>query len=93
MVFLQELGGLQVSCGFPGIVALRIPSPLDQILQLFLLPMMSVAFDGLDLVLFFASYQVQGWPQVVLAMFYCFDIWGKERGVEYGVYGPLRGEC
>ena len=25
-------------------------------------------------------------------MFFCFNIWGKEESVEYGVYGPLRRE-
>jgi len=51
-----------------------------------------VASDGLDFILFFTFYQVRGWPQVVLAVFFCLDVWGGERGVEYGVYGPLWGK-
>jgi hypothetical protein len=51
-----------------------------------------VASDGLDFILFFTFYQVRGWPQVVLAVFFCLDIWGKDRGVEYRVNGPLWGK-
>ena len=83
---------LQVGHGFPGVIALRVALPLDQILQLFLSSMTSVAPDGLDLVLFFAFYQVRGWPRVVLAVFFCFDVLGEERGVEHGVNGPLWGK-
>jgi hypothetical protein len=54
--------------------------------------MMSVAPDGLDLVLFFAFYQVRGWPRVILAVFFCLNIWGKDRSMEYRVYGPLWGK-
>ena len=53
---------------------------------------MSVAVNGLDLVLFFILHKVQWWPQVVLAMFYCFNEWGKEGCVEHWMYGPLMGE-
>ena len=78
MIFLYQVWCLQVGHRFPSVVAFRVASPLDQILQLFPFPITSVASDGLDLVLFFAPYQVQGWPRVVLAVFFCLDIWGKE---------------
>ena len=54
--------------------------------------MTSVASDGLNFILFFAFYQVQGWPRVILTMFFCFDIWGKDQGMEYRVNGPLQGK-
>jgi len=69
---------LQVGHGFPSVVAFGVTPPLDQILQLFLPPMMLVAPDGLDLILFFTLYQVRGWPRVILAVFFCFNIWGKD---------------
>ena len=56
MVFLYQVQHLQVGHGFPGVIAFGVASPLDQVLQLFLLPIMSVAPDSLDLVLFFTSY-------------------------------------
>ena len=39
--------------------------------------MTSVAPDGLDFVLFFASYEVRGWSGVIGAVLYCFYIWGQ----------------
>jgi hypothetical protein len=83
---------LQVGHGFPGVIAFRVALPLDQILQLSPSSMTLVAPDGLDLVLFFAFYQVRGWPRVILAVFFCLDVWGKDQSVEYRVYGPLWGK-
>jgi hypothetical protein len=54
--------------------------------------MTSVAAYGLDFVLFFTSHEVRWWSGVVGAVFYCFDIWGKEGRVEYRVDIPLVGE-
>jgi hypothetical protein len=92
VIFLYQVRRLQVGHRFPGVIAFRVALPLDQVLQLFLPSMTSVAPDGLDLVLFLAFYQVRGWPRVVLAVFFCLDIWGKDRGVEYRVNGPLWGK-
>ncbi len=78
---------------FPGVIALGISLPLDEILQLSPLPMMSVAPDGLDLILFLIIDKVRWWPGVVFSMFFCLYIWGKEGGVEDRMYGPLRGEA
>ena len=49
-----------------------------------------VAPYGLDLILFFVIDKVRWGSGVVLTVFFCFDIWGKEGCMEYGVYGPLR---
>jgi len=78
MIFLYQVQRLQVGRGFPSVVAFGVALPLDQVLQLFPPSMTSVAPDGLDFVLFFAFYQVQGWPQVILAVFFCLNIWGKD---------------
>jgi hypothetical protein len=58
----------------PYVVTFRISLPLDQVLQLSFPSMMLVAPDGLDFILFFASHEVRGWPQVVCAVFNCFNI-------------------
>jgi len=76
-----------------GVIALGIALPLYEILQLSFPSMMLVAPDGLDLVLFSVVDKVRWGPQVVLAMFFCLHVWGKEGGVEDRVYGPLRGEA
>src|SRR6266851_8918896 len=93
LVLLYQPGSLYVVYWFPGVIALRIALPLDEILQLFFLPMMSVAPDGLDLVLFSVVDKVQRGPQIVLSVFFCLHIGGKEGCVEDGVYGPLGREA
>src|SRR6266851_5883144 len=93
VILLQEHRRLQVSCWFPRVVAFRVSQPLDQVLQLFSPPLMSVAADGLDFVLFPPSHKVWWRPGVVFSVFFCFAIWGKKGGMEYGVDSPLAGEC
>jgi hypothetical protein len=93
MIFLYQLGGLQVDHGFPGVIAFGVALPFDQVLQLSFPSMTSVASDGLDFVLFSPFYQFQGWPRVVLAVFFCFDERGKERRVKDRVYCPLWGQA
>jgi hypothetical protein len=48
--------------GFPGVVAVGIPLPFDQILELLASTLEPVVDDGLHFVLFFASDQVGWWP-------------------------------
>ena len=38
--------------------------------------MMSVAMDGLNLILFFSSHKVRWWLRIIRAVFYCFHIRG-----------------
>ncbi len=56
-------------------------------------PLMSVAADGLDFVLFCISHKVRGRLGVVFSMFFCFAIWGKKRGMKHRVDGPLVWKC
>ena len=79
--------------GFPGVVAFRVALPLYEILQLSFLPMTSVASDGLDFVLFSVIDKVRWGSGIVLPMFLHLHKWGKKRGVENGVYHPLRREA
>jgi len=60
---------------------------------LFLPPMMSVASDGLNLVLFFVVDEVRWGPREVFSVFFCLHVRGQEGGMEYRVDGPLRGEA
>jgi len=79
--------------GLPGIVTFGVALPLYEILQLFLLPMTSVASDGLDLVLFSVVDKVRWGSRVVLPVFLSLYKRGKKRGVKHGVYCPLRREA
>ncbi len=91
LVVFHQLRGLYMVDRLPDVIALWIALPLYKILQSFPPPMTSVAFDGLDLVLFLVVDKVRWGPQVVLPVFFCLHIWGKKGGMENGVYGPLRG--
>ena len=89
LVLADQVGGVYLGRGFPRVIRFGVPFPLDEVLQLFSSSMMSVALDGLDLILFFISHEVRGRLAVVFAVFFCFDIWGKEGSVEDRVDGPL----
>ena len=75
-ILLHQLGGLYVVNQLPGVIALRVALPLDEILQLFLLPMTSVALDGLDFILFLVVDKVRWGPQVVFSIFFCLHVRG-----------------
>src|SRR5712671_7959755 len=89
VVLFEECWRLQISCGFPRVVAFGVPKPLDQVLQLFSPPLTSVAADGLDFVLFSPPHEVRWRAGVVFPVFFCFAIWGKKGGVKHWVNGPL----
>ncbi len=91
-VFFYQPGGLYVVDWLPGVIAFGVALPLNEILQLFFLSIMSVAPDGLDLVLFSVIDKVRWGSRIVLPVFFCLHIGGKKGGVENGVYGPLRRE-
>ncbi len=74
---------------FPGVIAFGVALPLYEILQLLFPPMMSVAPDGLDLVLFLIVDKVRWGLGVVLPVFFRLYEWGKKGSVEHGVYRPL----
>jgi hypothetical protein len=61
---------------FSSVVAFRVPFPLYEILQLFLLPMMLVVPDGLNFVLFFVIDKVRWGSGIVFSVFFCFNEWG-----------------
>jgi hypothetical protein len=51
--------------------------------------MMSVASEGLNFILFFIVDKVRWWSGEVFSVFFCFNVWGKEGGMENGVDSPL----
>ena len=61
-VLLYQPWGLYVINRLPSVIALRVALPFDEVLQLFFLPIMSVAPDGLDLVLFLVVDKVRWGP-------------------------------
>jgi len=66
---------LYIFDGFPHVVTFRVSQPLYKILQLFSLPMMSVAADGLDFILFVVIDKVRWWSGVVFSVLGCFNVW------------------
>jgi len=76
MILLDQPQSLYVVSRFPCVVTFRVSHPLYKILQLFSSPMMLVAADGLNLILFIIINEVRWWSGVVFAMFARFDMWG-----------------
>ncbi len=76
LVFLYQLWGLYIIYGLPGVIAFRVAFPLYKILQLFSLPMTSVASDGLDFILFLVVNKVRWGPRVVFSVFLRLYVWG-----------------
>ena len=58
-VLSYQLWGLDVVSWLPRVVAFRIALPFDKVLQLFSPPLMSVALNGLGLILFFAVDKIR----------------------------------
>ena len=76
LVFFHQLQSLYVVHQLPCVVAFQIALPFYKILQLSFPPMTSVAFDGLNFVLFLIVNKVRWGPQVVLPVFFCLHIGG-----------------
>jgi hypothetical protein len=75
-VLSYQLWGLDVVSWFPGVITFWVALPLDKVLQLFLPPLMSVASDGLNLVLFFVVDKVRWGSREVFSVFFRFYIRG-----------------
>jgi len=74
VVLLDQCQGLDMVSRFLCVVAFRVSHPFYEILQLFMPPVMLVAADGLDFVLFVIINEIRWWPGVVFFMFGCFDV-------------------
>ncbi len=76
VILLDQRQSLYVVSRFPCVVTFRVSHPLYKILQLFSSPMMLVAADGLNLILFIIINEVRWWSGVVFTVFTRFDIRG-----------------
>jgi hypothetical protein len=54
IVLFEEFRGVQMVLCFPGVIGLRISFPLKEILELFVLPKVAMASDGLHFVFRFS---------------------------------------
>ncbi len=61
-VLFHQLGCLDIVSWFPSVIAFQIALPVDKVLQLFLPPLMLVAPDGLDFILFSVINKVRWGP-------------------------------
>ncbi len=76
-MFLYQLWCLHIVNWFPGVIALQVPFPLDEVLEFALSVLMGL--NGLNLVLYFAFDHVRWWPHEVLTVFFCFDVGYKDH--------------
>ena len=93
MIFPEQLRGLDVFDGFPGVVAFGVPLPLDQVLELSPPAMMAMVSNRLDFILLSIIDKVRRRPQEVLSVLIRLFKRHEEQGVEHGVYGPLWGQA
>ena len=91
MIFPEQLWGLDVFDGLPGVVTFGVPLPLDQVLELPPPAVTAMVSNHLDLVLFSIIDKVRWGPREVLSVLIRLFKRHEERGVEHGVYGPLWG--
>jgi hypothetical protein len=93
MVLSEYPWSLYVFNGFPGVIAFGVPFPLDQILELSPPAVTAMVPNRLDFVLFSIIDKVRWGSREVLPVLIRLFEWHEERGVEYGVYGPLWGQA
>ena len=91
MIFLEHLWGLDVLDGLPGVVAFGVPLPLDQVLEFPSPAVTAMVSNCLDFVLLLIIDKVRWGPREVLPVLIRLFEGHEERGVEHGVYSPLRG--
>jgi hypothetical protein len=88
----HELRCKNLVCWFPRVVGLGVALPFDQILELLLLPMVTVGTDGLHLIFFPPLHEVGGWSHKVDPVLIGLLVWGEEQGVEDVMNGPGGGQ-
>jgi hypothetical protein len=93
MVLSKYSRGLDMFDGLPGVVAFGIPFPLDQILELPSPAVTTMVSNRLDFVLFPIIDKVRWGSREVFSVLIRLFERREERGVEHGVYGPLRGQA
>jgi hypothetical protein len=76
VVLFDQLRGVYLSRGFPGVVALGVSFPFEEILQLLLSPEIAVASYCLHFVFILSYCNVGRWSGEIRTMVICLDIWG-----------------
>src|SRR5579863_7749949 len=92
MISLYEVWGMYLVSWFPGVIALRVALPFEEILELFLLCMTSVASYLLHFVFRFSRDKVRWWSGIVGSVGVHLDVRGKQAGMENRVDVPLMGK-
>jgi hypothetical protein len=93
VIFPEQLRGLDVFNGLPGVVAFGVPLPLDQVLEFSPPAMTAMVSNRLDFVLLSIIDKVRWGPREVFSILIRLFKRHEERGVEHGVYGPLWGQA
>ena len=78
MIFLEQLRGLDVFDGFPGVVAFGVPFPLDQVLELSPPAVTAMVSNRLDFVLLSIIDKVRWGSREVLSVLFRFLEWHEE---------------
>jgi hypothetical protein len=65
LVFFQQIRCVDIIGWFPCVIALRVTTPLDQILQGMTVPKVSMALDCFDFILCFSHNKVQWWSREI----------------------------
>jgi hypothetical protein len=76
VVLFKEVRGIQLVFRLPGIIGFRISFPFKEILQLFVLPEVAMASDGLHFVLRFSVDKVRWGSCEIRTVGVGFDVWG-----------------
>ena len=78
MILPEQLGGLDVFDGFPGVVAFRVPLPLDQVLELSPPAVTAMVSNRLDFVLLSIIDKVRWGSREVLPVLFRLLKWHEE---------------
>src|SRR5579863_8592293 len=92
MISLYEVWGVYLVSWFPGVIALWVAFPFEEILELFSPSMTSVASYLLHFIFRFSRDKVRWGSGIVGSVGVRLDVWGKQAGVKKGVNVPLMGE-
>ena len=90
LVVLNQVISMQILHRFPGVVALGITQPFDQVLQFLLSSKIAVRQYSFDFPFGFSFYKIGRRSGIIWTMRFSFDIRSKEGRVEYGMDLPLR---
>ena len=74
MIVMDQVGGMNISGVFPGVVRMGIAFPLQEVLQAFISPEGSVIDDGLHFILRLISHEVRWWVDEIRTVGRSLDV-------------------